>query len=127
MPALVFTLDADAAKQPQWHQLARQAALRGKHVATVPAAAYGGCKDVSEVWAAGGLMIGDDVNEAWAERCAIMVVDGSLAHEDAARLAWGRDPWPAASEHGHGMEPWHPGPSHLCRDYGTSGGPGWAA
>src|SRR2546426_8059677 len=31
--ALVFALDADAAGQQQWWQLARQAALRGKQVA----------------------------------------------------------------------------------------------
>jgi len=30
MRELVFALDADAAGQQQWHQLARQAALRGK-------------------------------------------------------------------------------------------------
>ena len=39
---LVFALDADAAGQQQWRQLARQAALRGKRVAGLPAAAYGG-------------------------------------------------------------------------------------
>jgi hypothetical protein len=55
---LIFALDADAAGQQQWHQLARQAALRGKQVAAVPAAAYGGCKDVSEAWAAGVLTVG---------------------------------------------------------------------
>ena len=40
---LVFALDADAAGQQQWRQLARQAALRGKQVAVLPAAAYGVC------------------------------------------------------------------------------------
>jgi hypothetical protein len=55
---LVFALDADAAGQQQWRQLARQAALRGKRVAVLPAAAYGGCKDVSEAWEAGGLRLG---------------------------------------------------------------------
>jgi hypothetical protein len=36
---LVFALDADAAGQQQWRQLARQATLRGKRVAVLPAAA----------------------------------------------------------------------------------------
>jgi len=36
---LVFALDADAAGQQQWRALARQAALRGKRVAGLPAAA----------------------------------------------------------------------------------------
>src|SRR5438093_335544 len=54
---LVFALDADAAGQQQWRQLARQAALRGKRVAAVPAGAYGGHKDVSEAWVAGVLMV----------------------------------------------------------------------
>ena len=51
---LVFALDTDAAGQQQWRQLARQAALRGKQVAVLEPAAYGGYKDVSEAWAAGG-------------------------------------------------------------------------
>src|SRR5437773_1705847 len=55
---LVFALDADAAGQQQWRQLARQAALRGKRVAVLPAAAYGGYKDVNEAWAAGVLAVG---------------------------------------------------------------------
>src|SRR2546429_130491 len=42
---LVFALDADTTGQQQWRQLARQAALRGKRVAGLPAAAYGGYKD----------------------------------------------------------------------------------
>src|ERR671935_782317 len=54
---LVFALDADTAGQQQWRQLARHAALRGKHVAVLPAAAYGGCKDVSDAWAAGVLAV----------------------------------------------------------------------
>jgi hypothetical protein len=44
-----------AAGQPPWRALARQAALRGKRVAGLPAAAYGGVKDVSAAWAAGVL------------------------------------------------------------------------
>ena len=45
---LVLALDADAAGQQQWRQLAREAALRGKRVAVLPPAAYGGHKDVNE-------------------------------------------------------------------------------
>lgn len=57
---LVFALDADAAGQQQGRALARQAALRGKRVAVLEPAAYGGYKDVNEAWMAGGLPI-----EAW--------------------------------------------------------------
>src|SRR3989454_7759716 len=100
---LVFALDTDAAGQQQWRQLARQAALRGKQVAVLPAAAYGGCKDVSEAWATGGLTVGtgpvaalggealavpQHQRESWTERVAIMVIDGGLPHEEAERLAW---------------------------------------
>jgi Toprim-like len=101
--ALVFALDADAAGQQQWRQLARQAALRGKRVAVLPAAAYGGCKDISEAWTTGVLAVGarpaaapgdealavpQRLRESWAERVAIMVIDGGLPHEEAERLAW---------------------------------------
>ena len=100
---LVFALDADAAGQQQWRQLARQAALRGKRVAVLPAAAYGGYKDVSEAWATGvlavdagpaaapggeALAVPQHQRESWAERVAIMVIDGGLPHADAERLAW---------------------------------------
>ena len=100
---LVFALDADAAGQQQWRQLARQAALRGKRAAVLPAAAYGGCKDVSDAWTTGVLAVdagpaaalGEEARavrqhqrESWAERVAIMVVDGGLPHEEAERLAW---------------------------------------
>jgi Toprim domain-containing protein len=101
--ALVFALDADAAGQHQWRVLARQAALRGKRVAGLPAAAYGGHKDVNEAWVAGALTVGDwpasagedsprlqvpaALQERWAERVAIMVVDGGLAPAEAAGLA----------------------------------------
>jgi len=54
---LVFALDADAAGQQQWRQLARQAALRGKQVAVLPTTAYGGRKDVNEAWVAGTLTV----------------------------------------------------------------------
>ena len=101
---LVVALDADSAGQQQWHQLARQAALRGKHVAVLPAAAYGGHKDVNEAWVAGTLAVEAwctpavepgawcavpaDLHEAWAERVAIMRADGHVRPADAARLAW---------------------------------------
>ena len=54
---LVFALDADTAGQQQWHLLARQAVLRGKQVAVLPATAYGGHKDASAAWAAGQLTV----------------------------------------------------------------------
>jgi DNA primase len=100
---LVFALDVDTAGQQQWHQLARQAALRGKQVAVLPAAAYGGCKDVSDAWATGvlavsagpaaapggeALAVPPHQRESWAERVAIMVIDGGLPHAEAERLAW---------------------------------------
>jgi hypothetical protein len=100
---LVFALDADAAGQQQWRQLARQAALRGKRVAVLPPEAYGGQKDVNEAWVAGTLAVGawstpaeapgarlavpGDLHEAWEERVAIMVADGHLHPADATRLA----------------------------------------
>ena len=101
---LVFASDADAAGQQQWRQVARQAALRGKQVAVLEPAAYGGYKDVSEAGAAGVLCVGErpeavrqhaerlempeEVREAWTERVAIMVTDGGLPREEAERLAW---------------------------------------
>jgi len=101
---LVFALDAATAGQQQWRQLARQAALRGKRVAVLPAAAYGGHKDVNEAWVAGTLAVDAwstpaaepgarlavpaDLYEAWEERVAIMRADGRLVPEDAQRLAW---------------------------------------
>jgi hypothetical protein len=54
---IVFALDADAAGEQAWRTLARQAALRGKRVAALDAAAYGGAKDVSAAGAAGVLSI----------------------------------------------------------------------
>jgi hypothetical protein len=92
------------AEQQQWRQLARQAALRGKRVAVLEPAAYGGCKDASEAWAVGVLAVGvgpaaaaaggevlavpPHLQEPWAERVAIMVMDGGLPREEAERLAW---------------------------------------
>jgi hypothetical protein len=104
VPELVFALDADAAGQQQWRALAREAALRGKRVAVLEPAAYGGHKDVSAAWAAGVLAVGagpaaaatggevlaipQHLQEPWAERVAIMVEDGGLPREEAERLAW---------------------------------------
>jgi hypothetical protein len=100
---LVFALDAVAAGQQLWRQLARQAALRDKQVAVLEPAAYGGHKDVSAAWAAGVLAVGarpaaaaggealavpQHLRESWAERVAIMMTDGGLACEEAERLAW---------------------------------------
>ena len=101
---LIFALDADAAGQQQWRQLARQAALRGKRVAGLPAAAYGEHKDVNEAWVAGTLAVGAwvapaaaagarlavpaDLHGAWEERVAIMRADGHLLPADAERQAW---------------------------------------
>ena len=48
--ALVFALDAEAAGQQPWQQLARQAALRGKPVARAAGSGLRGCKDMSETW-----------------------------------------------------------------------------
>jgi len=108
---LVFALDADAAGQQQWRALARQAALQGKCVAVLPPAAYGGHKDVSAAWAAGVLVVGgwpaaaggaelavpEELREAWAERVAIMAVDGGVPLADAERLAWATLPPERAS------------------------------
>jgi len=100
---LVFALDADAAGQQQWRQLARQAALRGKRVAVLEPMAYGGHKDANEAWMAGGLCLDtwpaaadgpermtlpEDLREAGDERAAIMTADGGLPRAAAERLAW---------------------------------------
>lgn len=101
---LVFALDADGAGQQQWRTLARQAALRGKRVAVLDAAAYGGYKDVSAAWMARVLTIdawsidgahgdGESIGSAgWRETCeerlAIMMYDGHLPYVTAAGLAW---------------------------------------
>jgi len=100
---LVFALDADAAGQQQWRQLARQAArqaaLRGKRVAGLEPAAYGGYKDASAAWVAGVLAVGggpagagaaewespEGLQELWAKRAAIMVADGHLLPAEAER------------------------------------------
>jgi hypothetical protein len=110
--ALVFALDADTAGQQQWQALARQAALRGKRVAVLPVAAYGGRKDVSEAWAAGVLCLGgagadgdgtlghgrsQEHQDTWTERVAIMVVDGGLAPAEAECCACAGTPAPGTT------------------------------
>ena len=88
----------------QWRALARQAALRGKQVAVLEPAAYGGYKDVSASWTAGALAVGagpaaatargevlavpETLREVWAERVAIMVADGGMPPADAEHIAW---------------------------------------
>ena len=73
-------------------------------MAVLEPAAYGGYKDVNEAWAAGvlvvrsgptagavggeGLAVPQHLHEPWAERVAIMVIDGGLPREEAERLAW---------------------------------------
>ena len=114
--ALVFALDADTAGQQQWQALARQAALRGKQVAVLPPYAYGGCKDVSEAWAAGvlcldgratdldgtlGHCVAQERRETWTERVAIMVVDGGLPPAEAERCAWVGEAAPGAIDATH--------------------------
>ncbi len=96
---------AAAAGQQQRHTLARQAALRGKRVAVLPAAAYGGHKDASAAWAAGVLAVGgrpaaagmggaaapeipEGLQELWQERAASIAADGHLPPAEAERLAW---------------------------------------
>jgi hypothetical protein len=103
---LVLALDADAAGQQQWRALAREAALRGKRVAGLEAAAYGGCKDVNEAWVAGVLAIGtgpaaagigdaavpelpEDLQELWQERVAIIAADGHVPPAEVERLGVG--------------------------------------
>jgi Toprim domain len=97
--ALVFALDADAPGQQQWRTLAREAVLRGKQVAVLPAEAYGGYKDVNAAWVAGVLTVGDwpgafgvvwsaERRELWEERVAIAAWDGGLARPEAERVAW---------------------------------------
>jgi hypothetical protein len=54
---IVFAMDADKAGE-SWRELARQAVLRGKHVAYLSPEAYGGHKDASEAWQAGALRVG---------------------------------------------------------------------
>ncbi len=131
---LVFALDADATGQQQWRALAREAALRGKGVAVLEPAAYGGYKDVNEAWAAGVLVVRSGPTagavggvalavpphrrEPWTERVAMMVVDGGLACEEAERLAWQwlQAPEAAPETHAAAPPPWeHPQPHRPWR------------
>jgi hypothetical protein len=68
----------------------------------LPPESYGEQKDVNEAWVAGVLVVGtmpaaaggegrvvpQHLHEPWAERVAIMVIDGGLPREEAERLAW---------------------------------------
>jgi len=100
---LGFALDADAAGQQQWRQLARQAALRGKGVAVLEPAAYGGYKDVNEAWMVGVLAVSawptaaagaegphrsPALQDLWDERASIMQFDGGLSRPAAEQAAW---------------------------------------
>ncbi len=114
---LVFALDADVAGQQRWRELARQAVLRGKRVAVLPPAAYGGHTDVNEAWVAGvltlsgmtpagatgaaGLAVPEGCREQWEERAAIMMYEGHLPRAKAEYMAW------ACLQHGEGREPLH--------------------
>ena len=70
--------------------------LSVRELTVLEPAAYGGCKDVSEAWAAGVLAVGEKLGreqpeklrELWEERMAIMVYDGKLPPAEVARLAW---------------------------------------
>ena len=55
---LVFALDADTAGQQQWRRSRGRRPCGGSGWRWLPAAAYGGWKDVSEAWAAGVLTVG---------------------------------------------------------------------
>ena len=101
---LVFALDADAAGQQHWRDLARQAALRGKQVVVLPHTAYSGHKDVNEAWMAGAPRIGawpsaagdspealeipEDLRGACEERAAIMEWDGRGGRPETEQAAW---------------------------------------
>ena len=86
---LVFALDADAAGQQQWRQLARQAALRGKRVAVPEPSAYGGHKDVSEAWAAGP----GQQRQPLEARCSLCL----STSENPGLSGWRSWAWTAAS------------------------------
>jgi hypothetical protein len=61
-----------------------------------PAGAYGGYKDVNEAWVAGVLTVDGGptaalsvaLRKVWAERVAMMAVDGGVPLAEAERLAW---------------------------------------
>jgi len=90
--------------QQRWRELARQAVLRGKRVAVLPPAAYGGHTDANEAWVAGvltlsgmppvgatsaaALALPEGCREEWEERAAIIEWDGHMPRATAERLAW---------------------------------------
>ena len=74
-------------------------------MAVLPAAAYGGHKDVNEAWVMGVLAVGTGLasagvgeattpeipkalQELWQERVAIIAADGHVPQAEAERLAW---------------------------------------
>ncbi len=87
--ALVFALDAAAAAPPAappaaCRARARQAARRGKRVAGLPAAAYGGHKDVNQACVASTLVV-NVWPAAAAEGSQRMEMPKKTSPEDAAK------------------------------------------
>ncbi len=78
--------------------------LRGKRVAVLPPAAYGGHTDANEAWVAGvltlgctppagatgaaALVISEAGRERWEECAAIMTYEGHLPRVEAEYMAW---------------------------------------
>ncbi len=103
--------------QQRWRELARQAVLRGKRVAVLPPAAYGGHTDANEAWVAGvlthsgmppvgatsaaALALPEGCREEWEERAAIMTYEGHLPRVETEYMAW------VGLQHGEGGEPLH--------------------
>jgi hypothetical protein len=101
---LVLAFDADSAGERAWRALAYLGAVRGKQIAILSQADYGGAKDANEAWIAQTLNIGDDalrgshrdqgivisqaMREEWEERSAIMEWDGGLPRDEAERQTW---------------------------------------
>jgi hypothetical protein len=98
----------------------------------LPAAAYGGHKDVNEAWVAGTLAVGVWLTpgaaagvmsavpavlvKVWEERIAIMLADSHLLPADAERLAWeGLQGFPQSSM-----------AAHAGHDRINTRSPGWA-
>lgn len=70
---VIFCLDADELGQEARQEISRAAAMRGKRVFYLPTEAFGGHKDISDAWGAGGLQLAEptllDEMESWpAER-----------------------------------------------------------
>ena len=93
---LVFALDADAAGQQQWRQLARQAALRGKRVAVLPASGVWGVqrcqRGVGRGGAGGGRVVHTSSSREAQARGACRPPRGL----GGARRDHGRGRWPPA-------------------------------